>query len=261
MLNVWKYGRGNGRGSLEDVPFWPLTDGEVHTFYWFIQGSIMNIETRHSLWHSWGFCERHAWAAIAVEIAFRPTLMLCPCILYEDLLQRCIARFSKHGPLKTIRVAYRLLPRGPCMTCEMDAYHNGPGAAPSSLIERGRATDHLRAFALAYREHWEDTVCGTCRGDGSWVRCRRHLIEEIAAGIPSRLTDHRIMLERIHRRLVIFGRSFVWGHHGIDQPEDRASLISAVGWFGGWRPLLELLDWQDDAVSPPPAERKFLTVV
>lgn len=261
MLNLWKYGRGNGMSSLEGVPFWPLSDGEVHAFYWFIQGSIMVVETRHSLWRSWGLCERHAWAALAVEMAFRPTLMLCPCILYEDLLQRCIARFPKHGPLKPIRLAHRLLPRGPCMTCEMDAYHNGLGAAPSGLIAKGRAPNNLRAFALAHREHWEHTVCGTCRGDGSWPRCRRHLLEDIAAGAPSRLPDHRIMLERIRRHLVIFGRSFLWGHRGTDGPQDRASLLSAVGWFGGWRPLLDLIERKDDAVSLPSEEKKFLTAV
>jgi hypothetical protein len=59
---------------LQTVPFWPLTDGEIHYLYWFIQGGIMNVDTRWALRRAWGFCARHAWAALAVEMAFARTI-------------------------------------------------------------------------------------------------------------------------------------------------------------------------------------------
>jgi len=39
-----------------------------------------------------------------------------------------------------------------------------------------------------------------------------------------------------------FGRSFRWELRGTDTGEDRAALISAVGWCSGWRPLLSIVE-------------------
>ncbi len=54
----------------------PLSDGAVHFFYWFIQGSIMFPDTRDALMRSLGFCKRHAWACLSVEMAFRDRFLL-----------------------------------------------------------------------------------------------------------------------------------------------------------------------------------------
>jgi len=53
--------------SADELVSWPLSDGAVHFFYWFIQGSIMFPDTRDALRGSWGFCERHAWACLSAS--------------------------------------------------------------------------------------------------------------------------------------------------------------------------------------------------
>lgn len=35
-----------------------------------------------------------------------------------------------------------------------------------------------------------------------------------------------------------YSQSFVWGYHGTETDEDRAALLSAVGWCRGWQGLL-----------------------
>ena len=62
--------------NLRGMPFWPLSDGEVHYLYGFIQGSIMIPETHFAIHRGWGFCERHAWGAFAVELCFRKLPLL-----------------------------------------------------------------------------------------------------------------------------------------------------------------------------------------
>jgi hypothetical protein len=41
--------------------------------------------------------------------------------------------------------------------------------------------------------------------------------------------------------LKAYSRSFRWEWRDTETVEDRASLISAVGWLSGWTELLELL--------------------
>jgi hypothetical protein len=246
--------QGLRRGLYEDpnllaTPFWPMSEGEVHYFYWFIQGSIMNVDTRRALHRGWGFCERHAWGGLAVEMCFRTVLLLGPTILYEDLLHRSLDAFPRFGPLKTRRLALRLRPRGPCIMCDMKAHDSGPGVMYRSLIEEGQGTDRLRDFALRHRPYWEPAICGLCRGDGAEIRCRRHLIERADQIDRSSLERHRGMLATTHRHVQAFGRSFVWGQRGTDGPEDRAALLAAIGWMSGWRPLLELVDAHDEAAA------------
>jgi hypothetical protein len=36
-------------------------------------------------------------------------------------------------------------------------------------------------------------------------------------------------------------RSYMLEHKGTAKPEDRAALLTAVGWLNGWRPLLALI--------------------
>lgn len=110
---------------LETVPFWPLTDGEIHYLYWFMQGGIMNVDTRWALRRAWGFCARHAWAALAVEMAFRSDYLLGPAILWVDLLERCL-------------IAWRLRPTGSCTICNMGIYWATKGAAKTEVLEQGR---------------------------------------------------------------------------------------------------------------------------
>jgi hypothetical protein len=50
------------------------------------------------------------------------------------------------------------------------------------------------------------------------------------------LARHRILLKDVLEHLGLYRQSFVWGYHGTETDEDRAALISAVGWCSGWQP-------------------------
>jgi hypothetical protein len=240
-----KWRRGLRWGPYDDhdlysKPFWPLSPGEAHYFYWFIQGGIMSIGTRRALRRGWGLCERHAWGALSVEMSFRSRYLLGPAILYEDLLNRCVGLIPRRGPFRARRFKRHLQPKGPCMACAMDLYHAGSGLADPAKIERGRHTRELSSFALEYLGYWSDTACGACGGGGA-VMCRRHLLdsaEPVGAAGFERVCS---MLERTRDRVAACSRSYDWERRAIDRPEDRAALLTAIGWLSGWRPLLTLM--------------------
>jgi hypothetical protein len=226
---------------IQALPPWPLSDGEINFLHWFIQGSIMIPETRRALRRAWGFCERHAWAALAIEMCFRPTFLPVSALLYEDLLERCLVNFRGQAPFRARRVARRLTPQGPCLMCELNTYRAGRGGASQSTIERGRQTAPLWRFAIDNKEYWDAAVCGACRGRDSKIRCRRHLIEQ--AGFTEYSVKLHVdliagLLDCVRR----LARSYVWENRGTHRPRDRAALISAVGFMSGWRPLLLLLE-------------------
>ena len=227
---------------FDTLPAWPLSDGEIHFLYWFIQGSITIPETRRALRRGWGFCERHAWAALAVELCYRPKFLHGPALLYRELLQRCLAAIPERGPLRGQRLARRWCSQGRCRMCELNTYRAGRGGGLPSVIDRGRQTGPLYRFAVAHKDHWNSTVCGLCRGDNSPMRCRRHLIAQPGGTADDEIARHAAMLGEMLDRMRMLARSYEWGHHGTDRPQDRGALISAVGFMSGWRPLLALLD-------------------
>ncbi len=212
-----------------------LSEGEIHYLWWFIQGSIMDPDTRSRLRRAWGLCGRHAWGAIAVEAAFRHGFLHGPAILYEDLMERARRAFALRGPLEARRVARRLRAAGPCLMCEMGLGRASRGAVRAELVEVGRDASQIRAFADRTREYWSKTMCGECLGDGSPPRCRLHLLEEASRGAVVNLPEHRARVEQVIKHLAVYRQSFVWGYHHTETEEDRAALISAVGWCSGWR--------------------------
>jgi hypothetical protein len=228
-----------GDPAIAALPPWPLSDGEIHFLYWFIQGSIMIPETRQSLRRGWGFCERRAWAVLAVELCYRPKFQHSTALLYQDLVQRAVAEFAGRGPLLRPRLARRLASQGRCRMCDFKTYHAGRGGASPMVMTRGRQTDSLFSFAAEHRDYWDGHVCGVCRGDASPARCRRHLIADPGVG-DDMIDFHETLLSDLHNGLRALARSYEWGHHGSDRPQDRAALVSAVGFMGGWRPLLTL---------------------
>ena len=224
----------------------PLSPGEIHYVWWFIQGSIMNPDVRWRLRRAWGMCERHAWGALAVEAAFRPTFLHSPAVLYDDIMERAAAAWQRAATLGRGRIAQRQLarklrPSGPCLMCDMNIAPDAVGAAGPHIIRAGANTSSLRRVAAVTRSHWLDTVCGTCAGRGGAQRCRRHLVEEISAGRTIDFTLHREVVEDIARRVGRYHRSFRWEYRDTETVEDRAGLVSAVGWCTGWRILIELL--------------------
>jgi hypothetical protein len=190
-------------------------------------------------------CERHAWAFIAVETAFRGDYLMGPAILYEDLMHRAFTKFSNRGFLKPWRVQKSLNDRGPCLMYEMKYGSNSRGAAGPELLEKGRDLTEIQAFAQKTYYYWGKTVCGRCAGNSSIHRCRRHLIESISEGRVNDLSSHGKVVDYIARHIKTYMLSFRWENRGTETKEDMAALISAVGWCSGWKPLFSIMGQLD----------------
>lgn len=123
------------------------------------------------------------------------------------------------------------------MACDMRIYYAGGGLARPAMTAQGRRTDELLSFASEHRAYWWDTVCGASGGGGEAL-CRRHLLgrrEPVESASFERL---RCMLESTRDHVATLSRSYHWDRRGSDRPEDRAALLTAIGWLSGWRPLL-----------------------
>jgi hypothetical protein len=230
-------------------PVEPLSVGEVHFLWHFIQGSIMVPATRWRLRRAWGMCERHSFGSVAVEAAFRPHLLHGPAILYADLMTRAVRAFAGRGPFQHIRIAWRLRDRGPCLMCEIGYGPQSPGIASAELIEQGRDLAGIRAFAERTAPVWRPMVCGRCAATDEAARCRRHLREDLLAGATG-LASHRQLVATIAEHILRYERSFRWEYRGTDTQADRAALIAAVGWCSGWRPWLGLIGERADELAP-----------
>jgi len=165
-----------------------------------------------------------------------------PVVLYEDLMVRALAAFEVRGPGKLWQVRRNLREKGRCPMCEMGYGPDSSGMARPELVEKGRDLNHFRAFAAQTMSYWQKAVCGKCADDGASARCRRHLLEDASLGLLRELSAHRKMLEYVVQHLKKFERSFIWGYHGTETDEDRAALISSVGWCSGWRIFLQIVD-------------------
>lgn len=240
LRQTYRAERGRSVVPVED---WALaaSSGEIYYLWYFVQGSIMNPDVRLALRNAWGFCERHAWIAIQVEVALRQGYMMGPAILYEDLLERSAALFELGGPLKRWQLIKRLRGKGLCLMCEMNLGPETQGFARKDLMSKGRNPTALRKLSDVGRSYWEETVCGRCSGGGSWRRCRRHLIEDLTQGEWDDLDRHATFVRDVSERVARYSRSFEWGCRDTATDEDRASLISAVGWCSGWRPFLSMI--------------------
>ena len=228
---------------------WDLSDGEIHFLWWFIQGSIMNPETRRRLRQAWGFCQRHACGFVAVECAFRQGWLHGSALLYEDLLGR--ARDVLNGPvLVKPLIAYRLRERRSCMLCELGVGPQSVGYASADILARGRDVSTLQAFARETRGDWEARVCDRCLGHASGTRwCRPHLVAAIRQGDPIDLDAERASVQTDFVHLQRYARSFRWEHRGTETIADRAALIAAIGWCSGWTEWLRLVDGPANAAS------------
>ena len=216
--------------------------GEVHFLWWFIQGSIMDLETRHRLWHAWGMCERHSFGWLSVEAAFRHCYLHSPAIVYAELMARASRAFEVSGPLAGERLARRLRMRGPCLMCDLEL---GPDSAGGFIaaerVAEGRDLTQLRRFMAESEQHWRGTVCGHCDRTAAPPRCRRHLLLDLAGDSAIDIAAHRALVKQIAVRAERYSMSYRWERRGTDTAEDRAALVSAVGWCSGWNALLSVL--------------------
>lgn len=220
-----------------------FSDGEIHFLYWFIQGSIMNPETRWRLRQAWGFCQRHALAHLTVEFAFRNGWVHGCAVLYEDIIGR--ARRAFGGPARlSLWLVLRLRQMAPCLMCELGFGPDSPAAAPADLLVRGRQVAGLRAFALSTEPYWRPALCVHCAGQAVTPRsprCRPHLVTDLLARRPVDLAVQRRLVASIDASVSHYSRSFRLEFQGTDTVEDRAGLVAAIGWCSGWAEWLRFI--------------------
>lgn len=217
-----------------------LSEGEVNFLWWFAQGGIMDPVVRWSLRHGWGLCPRHAAGWLIVEAAFRHSYLHGPAVLYDDLMERAVAAFDLHGPWVRERVARQLHARGPCQLCAMGMTSASRGFIRPDRLQTGRDARPWCAFMARTRAYWRPQVCGICAHDGAAARCRRHLCEDITLGHIDSLAPHFELAQDVARHIHRYDGSFCCDSHGSETLQDRAALVSAAGWCGGWQVLLGL---------------------
>ena len=216
---------------------WAPTDGEINFLWSFIQGSIVTPETWNALLRSYGFCERHAWIHIGIEMSFRDQYLLGPTILYAELVEKALHAINT--PRST--AGRELRAGGPCFLCAMDLQGATAGACPQVRLARGRDARNLRDFASRLQPMWSFCLCPDCSGQaGSLTRCRQHLLAAIEADAPVDLRIQRDVLVDLSERVTRHQKSFLAGGPQVND-QDRAALIAAIGWCSGWRPLLAQL--------------------
>ena len=126
--------------------------------------------------------------------------------------------------------------------CNMKYDSHSRGIMQAERARIGRDLRALRDLAVKTAPHWEKALCGRCAGTNSPQRCRRHLVEELSEGRIEDLSPHLSLVNDIERHMRIYTRSFCHEYQGTDTDEDRAALISAVGWCSGWTTLLSIVE-------------------
>lgn len=207
--------------------FLPPSVGEIHYLWWYIQGSIMNPATRRKLHNAWGFCERHAWIAMLVEASLRHCFLMGPALVYEELMRFAQAAMSTKGLMKNLRAKINICKKGPCLMCDMNLGPFSPGYASDELVARSRDNYELRRFAQMTKPYWENTACGHCAGNGSWLRCRAHLVEDYFSGQLENIKEHYDFINYVKTYMASYYRSFRWECRKTVTGQDKAALISA----------------------------------
>jgi hypothetical protein len=212
------------------------SDGEINFLWSFIQGSIMIPETWNALLRSYGFCGRHAWIHLGVEISFRDEYLLGPTILYAALVDKALnVMRGRHSAIRRLRAS------GRCLLCALDVENAAANASPLARIERGRDGSALRSFARRLETMWSQWVCSEClaHNDRGPTRnsCRGHLIAAVKVRMAVDIVAQRSLLLDLSDGVARYRRSFSPGAPKASD-RDRAALIAAIGWCSGWRPLL-----------------------
>ncbi|MDR0360227.1 MAG: hypothetical protein LBJ87_12305, partial [bacterium] len=93
-----------------------VSTAETKQLWWFLDGAIMNVGTRHHLWASWGLCPRHSWIHAVMEIENRGGRPFSTSILLEDLLERAIRSLRRTARLPWKVARSRLKAHRECFT-------------------------------------------------------------------------------------------------------------------------------------------------
>lgn len=228
-------------GNLETLS---ATDGEISFLWSFIQGSLMIPETWKALLRGYGFCERHAWLHISVEMSFREEYLLGPTILYGALMEKSAHAVGAPRAIGLPAVIGGLRAAAPCFLCRLSVKDPPRGAFPLARREQGRNSAQLLNFAGRLQPLWGRSLCPECAGQriegAAPNRCRRHLLAAAKTGATIDIVEQRTLLQNLRHHLARYQRSFLVGGTSAGE-EDRAALIAAIGWCSGWRPLLAQL--------------------
>jgi len=217
----------NFKNSLE------ITGHEAGFLWSFIQGGMMNETTWGQLMDAWGFCERHAWIYLNVEMTFRHRYLRTATILYTALIEQALSVSQARN------VRPKLRSKAPCIICARNS--SAAGTSPRQLKRFSQVMEsHMFCdFATELEPVWRKKVCSICAGQAGAYRCRPHLLSDTKTGkVHSDL--QWADLENLHKSLERYGKSF--GQHGTNaHPQDAAALVTAIGWCSGWKPLLSFV--------------------
>jgi 8-oxo-dGTP pyrophosphatase MutT (NUDIX family) len=242
---------GLGHPEEVEVDAGPLeiTDGEVNFIQGFVHDGSIGAECGLQLVRYWGYCERHAWVSLAVEMSLLHGFCSRSATLYTDVLRQGIAALSPEYHRRPRAVAKALKESGTCMICS--ANPRGRGLLTVAELAKAKDVSSLRSLAEGSAQFWASDCCPHCiNGATHGHLCRRHLIEALDIGTPSNLdADHRHLVN-VLARLENFAWSFSWDFRGIDGPEDRAALISAIGWCSGWSSLGAIIPFGQPSSAP-----------
>jgi hypothetical protein len=84
-------------------------------------------------------------------------------------------------------------------------------------------------------------VCGRCAQNASAYRFRPHLIKDLSTGLGEGLAFHSAHLAYVLHHIELYSRSFRWQFQRTETEEDKAALISSVGWCSGWKTFLSIV--------------------
>jgi hypothetical protein len=97
-----------------------ISEGETNCILGFIHDGSIAAEPWHRLMGAWGYCERHAWASLAVEMSALEGFVSRSAFLYFDLLRQAVAILARQTSRNQRAAAKRLAERNPCMLCEIN---------------------------------------------------------------------------------------------------------------------------------------------
>jgi hypothetical protein len=248
MAVLWRTSGKRGASEKQDVDLLAPTNGEINFLWSFIQGSIVIPETWNALLRSYGFCERHAWIHLGVEMSFRDEYLLGPTILYCELIEKALRSIDLPRSAGSGSLNRGLGDNGSCFLCVMNLRNASSGVSPQARLDRGRSNEKLRDFAGHLEPMWRSFVCPDCSGQESTengaTRCRRHLVLALNARKPVDIAVQRQTLRECSR-LMRYQQSFLVGGLKVSNGQ-RAALIAGAGWCSGWRPLLAQISREAD---------------
>jgi hypothetical protein len=170
FLSAWGVNMSESRQSsfhrdVSNAKNFAPTSAEINFLWSFIQGSITVPETWNALVRSYGFCERHAWIHISVEMSFRGEYLLGSTILYAELIEKALRAVSRPQSMVHNSLEQALRSGGPCFLCSMNLRNGASaGAAPRSRLDPGSDNSVLRTFAGLTERVWRSWLCPECAG-------------------------------------------------------------------------------------------------